>query len=245
VTELAVDVLGDGDTVVLVHGSGRRDGAWPEQLELAGRYRLVLPYRRGYPPSPEADPDFEADARDIVSLLEEPAHVVGHSYGGVASLVAAGLRPEDFRSVAVIEPPAFGIVRGQPEVEELIVRLEGAFRVDDPEEFDRAFYAALGLQRSYDRLDAETLPVAEARRRERMPWEAEIPFERLDGIPVLVVSGDWNPAFEAVCDVLEERLGAERAVFRGHGHVPQDAPGFNERLVSFWGRAARPPADRP
>ena len=244
-TELAVDVVGEGETVLLVHGSGRRDGAWPEQLELGERFRLVLPYRRGYAPSPEADPDFDVDARDIVSLLEEPAHVVGHSYGGVASLVAAGLRPEAFRSVTVIEPPAFGIVRGRPEVEELIGRMEAAFQVEDPEEFDRAFYAALGVQRPYDRLTEETLPVAEARRRERMPWEAEIPFEWLGEIPVLVVSGNWNPSFEAVCDVLEERLGAERAVFTGHGHVPQDAPGFNERLVSFWGRAARPPADRP
>jgi hypothetical protein len=29
VTDLAVEVLGEGDTIVLVHGSGLRDATWP------------------------------------------------------------------------------------------------------------------------------------------------------------------------------------------------------------------------
>ena len=59
-----------GDTVVLVHGSGVRDWTWSDQLGLADRYRLVMPYRRGYGDSPPADPDFEVDASDIADLLE-------------------------------------------------------------------------------------------------------------------------------------------------------------------------------
>ena len=51
--------------------------------------------------------------------------------------------------------------------------------------------------------------------------------------PKLVVSGGWSPAFDAVCDVLVERLGAERAVVPGAGHNPQLADGFNERLLAF------------
>jgi len=145
----------------------------------------------------------------------------------------------------VIEPPAFGVARGNPAVEDLLSRLYTAFAQTDPEAFDQAFYAALGVGRPYPRLDETLRPVAEARMRERPPWEAEIPFERLEGIPVFVVSGGWSSAFDAVCDVIEERLGAERAVFTGHGHGPQHAPGFNERLVSFWETAARRPADRP
>ena len=89
-TDLAVDVVGEGETVVLVHGSGFRDTTWSDQLELAERYRLVLPFRRGYGSSPEADADFDVDARDLIALLGKPAHVIGHSYGAVASLVAAG-----------------------------------------------------------------------------------------------------------------------------------------------------------
>ena len=43
----------------------------------------------------------------------------------------------------------------------------------------------------------------------------------------------WSPASDAVCDVLEERLGAQRAVVPGAGHNPQLAEGFNERLLEF------------
>lgn len=240
-TELDVEVRGEGETAVLVHGSGFRDSTWSDQFSLADRYRLVLPFRRGYGKSPADDPDFDVDARDLLGLLGEGAHVVGHSYGAVASLVAAATRPERFRTLTVIEPPAFGVARGDPAVEELIANMEAVHARDSElttEEFGRAFTEAIGFERPVERPRAEILAAIESLRRERPPWEAEIAFERLEGIPILVVSGGWNPAFDAVCDVVEERLGAERAVFTGRGHGPQHAPGFNERLLSFWGTAA-------
>jgi hypothetical protein len=48
-----------------------------------------------------------------------------------------------------------------------------------------------------------------------------------------VLSGGHNAAFDAVCDVLEERLGAERAVLPGAGHSIPRAPGYAERLEAF------------
>ncbi|HEX4519773.1 MAG TPA: hypothetical protein VH063_09360, partial [Gaiellaceae bacterium] len=75
---------------------------------------------------------------------------------------------------------------------------------------------------------------------ERSPAEAVIPFDELARAPFpkLVVSGGHSPAFEALCDLLEERLGAERAVLPGAGHSVQrlGAP-FNELLASFVERA--------
>jgi hypothetical protein len=38
--------------------------------------------------------------------------------------------------------------------------------------------------------------------------------------------------------VLEERLGAERAVLRGAGHAAQRADGFNDVLERFFVRAS-------
>lgn len=236
-TELDVEVRGEGETAVLVHGSGFRDSTWADQLSLADRYRLVLPFRRGYGESPDADPDFDVDAEDIAGLLEEPSHLVGHSYGAVGSLLAAGLHPERVRTLTVVEPPAFGIARGHPAVEALVegvedVRARSAGMTT--EEFGRAFTEAIGFDRPVEQPPPQVLSAIASLRRERPPWEAEIPFERLEGIPVLVVSGGWHPAFDAVCDVVEEHLGAECAVFTGHGHGPQHASGFNERLVAFW-----------
>jgi hypothetical protein len=72
---------------------------------------------------------------------------------------------------------------------------------------------------------------------ERLPSEADPPLEELvrAPFPKLVVSGGHSAAFDAVCDVLEERLGAERAELSGAAHNAQQAPGFNERLAAFLG----------
>lgn len=237
-TDLAVDVRGEGDTAVLVHGSGVRDWTWSDQLELADRYRLVLPYRRGYEPSPAADPDFEVDGRDVAGLLDRPSHLVGFSYGGIGSLLAAARRPELVRSVTAIEPPAFGVALDDPVVQDLGRRLEGVFEDTEqtPEEFGAAFAEAMGFEARPP--SPEMRSVLESFMRERSPAEAVIPYEELDGIPVLIVSGGWHPAFDAVCKVLAERLGAERETFPGAGHGAQHAPGFNERLLRFWEECA-------
>jgi hypothetical protein len=74
---------------------------------------------------------------------------------------------------------------------------------------------------------------------ERGPWEAEIPFAELAAAPFpkLVFSGAHSEAFDTVCDVLDQRLGAERAVLPGARHSIPRAPGFNERLEDFLRRA--------
>jgi pimeloyl-ACP methyl ester carboxylesterase len=236
VTDLAVDLVGDGDTVVLVHGSGVRDRTWSDQLALSDRYRLVMPYRRGYGDSPDADPDFEVDGKDVAELLDRPSHLVGFSYGGIGALLAGARRPELVRSVAVIEPPAFGLARGNSSVEDLVARLRPVLEnanVMGPLEYGRAFGAALGFDRPA-RDDPEMVSALRSFMRERSPYEAQIPFERLRRVPALVVSGGWHPAFDAVCDVLTERLGAQRATFPGAGHGAQHAEGFNDRLLAFW-----------
>ena len=74
---------------------------------------------------------------------------------------------------------------------------------------------------------------------ERTPSDANIPLARIAaaGFPVLVCSGGYHPAYDAVCDVLERRLDAERAVLPGAGHGVQFARGFNEAFASFLRRA--------
>ena len=234
-TDLAVEVLGEGETVVLVHGSGVRDWTWSDQLALADRYRLVLPFRRGYGDSPAGDPDFEIDGEDIAGLLEQPSHLVGFSYGGIGALLAAVRLPEHARSVTAIEPPAFGVAPDDEEVQALGRRLDSVFeRATElsPEQFGAAFADAMGFEARPP--SPEMRSALRSFMRERSPAEAAIPYERLADVRVLVVSGGWHPAFEAICDVLAERLGADREVLSGAGHGAQHAPGFNQRLLEFW-----------
>jgi pimeloyl-ACP methyl ester carboxylesterase len=70
---------------------------------------------------------------------------------------------------------------------------------------------------------------------ERSPLEAEIPFDDLAAapFPTLIVTGGHHAMFDAVAEVLEQRLGAQRAVVPGAGHSIPRAPGYNETLVRF------------
>jgi pimeloyl-ACP methyl ester carboxylesterase len=231
-----VEVAGSGPRLVLVHGSG--GNSWGAQRPLAERYTLVMPTRTGYPPNPPLEHiDFEVQAGELLQLLEPGDHVVGHSYGGVVSLIAA--QDAELASLTVCEPPAFGVAPEHPAVARLMGDLAPLWPTDlAPEEFLRAFVEALGALGPYD-APSPLPPAMEASVRaimvERGPWEAEIPFAELARAPFpkLVVSGAHNEAFDAVCDVLEERLGAERAVLPGAGHSIPRAPGFNERLERF------------
>ncbi len=203
----------------------------------------MLPNRRGFPPGPEVERvDFADEAVWLERFLEPGTHLVGHSYGGVIALLAAAANPETLRSLTVVEPPAFGIAAGRPGVDELVERLDRHWR-DGPREpaaFLRGFLALVGASLPPGRLTPELLQGARTLLVERSPAEAEIPLDELARapFPVLAVSGGHHPAFEAVCDVLAERLGAERAVLPGAGHsVQRLGEPFNALLASFVERA--------
>lgn len=240
-TTLHVERIGAGPPLVLVHGSvADAELTWPAQLPLAERWTLVLVDRPGYGPNPPVErEDFEVDAALVAELLGEGVHLVGHSYGGVACLLAAAARPEAVRSLTVVEPPAFGVAVGHPAVEEFVARLREHWEhgPSDPAEFLRAFLELVGSAlRLPDALPPPLQRGAEILRVERGPWEAEIPLDDLAAAPFpkLVFSGRHHAAFDAVCDVLEERLGAERAVIPGAGHsVQRTGAPFNERLEAF------------
>lgn len=89
-SDLDVVVWGEGERVVLVHGSfGWGEETFAEQRPLADRYRLLLSDRRGHGDSPPAERvDFERDAADLAELLGGGAHLVGHSYGAIACVLA-------------------------------------------------------------------------------------------------------------------------------------------------------------
>ena len=247
-TGLNVTVWGDGEPAVFVHGSfGWGEETWREQRPLADSHRLMLIDRRGFGSSPASGRvDFERDADDVAALLADGAHLVGHSYGGVVSLLAAAHNPRAVLSLTVIEPPALGLLVGDPVVDEFIAALAEAGRESrDPSDYRARFLRNFGFPAPDEILAGRQLDAARSSWTERSPAEAEIPFDVLDGVRTLVVRGDWASAppaaaergrviFHAVCDVLVDRLHAESVVFPS-AHNPQllGKP-FNERLRAFW-----------
>jgi pimeloyl-ACP methyl ester carboxylesterase len=240
-TDLYMKVVGQGTPVVLVHGSGTSSDVWAMQLPLAEKYRLLIPDRRGYGRSPPcAHIDYETDAMDISALLGEGAHLVGESYGAVVSLFAAGIRPEAVLSLAVIEPPIFGLVKGDPVADGFATRLTQVYatmRDSEPEEFVAAFNEATGFEFLPASLNPESRKAVKTIMKERTPFDAKVPVDRLaaESFPKLVVSGGWNETFEAICNELARRLGAERAVVQGAGHdVIYTGSLLNDQLADFW-----------
>jgi pimeloyl-ACP methyl ester carboxylesterase len=230
--------------LVLVHGSvANGPGTWAAQAPLAERFELVIWNRPGYPPGPEVDRiDFEEQAAELASLLGPGDHLCGHSYGGVISLLAAARFPE-LGSLAVVEPPASALARGNPAVEEFVARYVALVESEPAteEEYLRGFLPIVGSPYHVpDRLPRALAQGTRAALRERPPQEAEIPLDALAAAPFpkLVVSGGHCEALDAVCDVLEARLPAERTVLAGMGHsIPRLGEPFNRVLAGFVERA--------
>jgi pimeloyl-ACP methyl ester carboxylesterase len=162
----------------------------------------------------------------------------------VISLLAAAARPDLLASLTVIEPPATSVALDYPNVVAFAARGAALFasrRSDDPAAFLRRFLGAVGSP--FDPpppLTPEFEQGARALMVERGPWEASIPLAPLAaaGFPKLVVSGAHHAAFDAICDVLERELPAERLVLPGFGHAVQHHPEFNAALAEFVERAS-------
>jgi pimeloyl-ACP methyl ester carboxylesterase len=248
-TDLDIEFLGEGPTVVLVHGSivdGRR--TWRHQSELAEAWTLCIPNRPGFGASPPlARGDFELEAPLIAELLGDGAHLVGHSYGAVIALLAAALRPRAVRSLVVSEPGALQIAGDDPVVAAMIEQGEQLYRIGSelgPAAFLRHFRA--GVHSSHETPDELPDWLEHGARlaiNERPPWDGLVPLHTLHAatFPKLVISGGHSPAFETVCDTLAEEIGAERAVLPGRGHtIPSLGNDYNALLGAFLTRAQTP-----
>jgi pimeloyl-ACP methyl ester carboxylesterase len=244
--DLDVERVGHGPPVVLVHGSiveARR--TWRRHPPLAGEWTLVLPNRPGFGASPPLERgDFEAEAPLIAELLGDGAHLVGHSYGAVIALLAAALRPEAVRSLVVSEPGALNVAAGRPHVDEVIAhgeQLYQAGRAMEPREFLLHFRAGLhSAHETPDDLPDWLERGARHVMHERPPWEAELPLDALAAAPFakLVISGDHSPAFETMCDVIAQRIGARRELVTGRAHtIPATGAPYNDMLEEFLLRA--------
>lgn len=241
-TDICIDTWGTGTPVVLVHGA-LATGAeeWQEQRPLADEgYHFRVMDRRGYGSSPAVDgEDFLRDADDIDAVIDDGAHVVAHSYGGLGAMFAAARRPDAIHSLALLEPPAFTMTSDE-DARRLVDDVRGIWHEDlSDEQWLERFLEAVGT-------DPATLPpeIFEAAapmvplvRRSRPAWDREPPVADLAAAPFpkLVVSGAHSTGFDAVCDELAEQLDASRAAVEGAGHEIQfTGTPINDLLLDLW-----------
>ena len=249
--DLDVERVGSGPLVVLVHGSivdARR--TWRAQFSLAERWSLCLPNRPGFGGSrrrPGANCQEKLfatlDTRtrrwqlpgwgpvllsDTVGFIRDLPHHL------IASFKAT---LEEARQANLLLHVA---AASNPAADALLERGEQLYRGGStipPDQFLRMFREGVhSAHHTPEELPSWLERGAMLAARERPPWEAEIPFGELAAwrFPKLVVSGGHSAAFEAVCDVVAERIGAERAVVAGRGHtIPSAGEAYNARVEKF------------
>ncbi len=148
--EIAYLDEGKGPVVVLGHCSSASHKEWLPLIEtLKSDWRVLAPDLIGYGQSAPwpADQTFSADADvQVVLAIAKQAkgrlHLVGHSYGAALLLEAARSLGSRVKSLTLVEPSLFHLLRGRPEwveVEALARAVLGAVASGDDRAAAKSF----------------------------------------------------------------------------------------------------------
>ena len=243
--QLYYEDTGSGEALVLVHGSWTDHRSWSLVAPpLAERYRVVAYDRRGHSRSerPDGQGSVREDVRDLAALIEEkglaPAHVVANSFGGSIALRLAAERPELLRSLAVHEPPLFGLLEADPALapvldsinetmaRAVVARLEagdmegGARRFVDAVIGPGAWEVGLTPEDRQTFITNAPTFLDEARDPDALTLDT-VPLASFSRPTLLTVGSASPPLFPPVVARLGEAItSARRHGFEGAGHVP-------------------------
>src|SRR5919112_458699 len=226
--------------VVFVHGAGSfGSAAWPRQHGMALQYDALFLRRHGFDAAAEPlETDFAEDARIVLRSLADDGrgaaggHVVAHSQGAVAAMMAAVERPDLVFSLTLVEPACLSLTAELPATAAHIGLMQPLFDArhqmsdqDFQREFVRRVYAT-DLQQP---ATAEEKRSARRLRLQAPAWEA--PLHIVPGVPTLVLTGGWEPLYEEIAGYLRE-TGALHRTAAG-GHRPQDSREGDRLIRSF------------
>jgi pimeloyl-ACP methyl ester carboxylesterase len=110
---------GEGPAMVLVPGSCSTGAAWRQVMAaLGGRFRFVTTSLLGYGGTAErrtaSDPAISHEAEALEAVIRRaggPVHLVGHSFGGLVSLVVALRGRVPLETLTIMEAPAIELLR--------------------------------------------------------------------------------------------------------------------------------------
>lgn len=257
---LAVRSVGEGVPIVFVHEFTGNAASWDPQLAaFARRYRCVTCSARGYPPS-EVPDDLARysqaraadDVADVIRGLSlGPAHVVGLSMGGFATLHFGLRHPELARSLVLAgvgygsrpeAQPAYG-EKNRADADDVEARGIETFadecaasgyaqplRAKDPLAWEKF---ARELRAHSARGTAQTLRGVLAERPSLWHLEPQLKALRL---PVLIVNGDEDaPCLEPGLYLKQTIPDAALAVMPRAGHLLnlEDPGRFNALVGDF------------
>ncbi|MFI8825191.1 alpha/beta fold hydrolase [Streptomyces sp. NPDC053431] len=251
---------GDGDPLVLVHGSWGDHHDWDQVVHgLALRHRVLVYDRRGHSESDrqEGQGSRREDEEDLAALLETlgfaPAYVVGNSFGASITLGLAARRPDLFRGIAVHEPPLIDLVAGVPALreqvaatEERLARVVGLLREGDALAGARTFVEEVAFgPGAWEAFPQELRDTFVTNAPTFLDEQGDPAWATLDlaalrdcDVPALLTRGTESPAwFAAVADRVAGALpGVRTHVFEGAGHIPHAThpAEFTATVTSFF-----------
>ncbi|MFF3861142.1 alpha/beta fold hydrolase [Streptomyces sp. NPDC002209] len=269
--DLYYEVVGEGELLVLVHGSWVDHENWQLVVpRLAESFRVLVYDRRGHsrserPPGQGSRRQDEDDLASLIETLGAPAHVAGNSFGASTALGLACRRPELLRSLAVHEPPLMGIVGDEDrELRQVLQAMEAA--LDGVLAALRAGEDRAGAQRFVDDVAIgpggwEQLPepfretfTANAPTfsdEHGDPDWASLDLTRLSGYtgPSMLTFGSESPPwFPVIVGKLATALGgrAQMRTLVGDGHVPHltHPDRYADDLTAFIRSPGQPPGDQ-
>jgi pimeloyl-ACP methyl ester carboxylesterase len=216
-------------------------------------WRVVAYDQRGQHETPGTHTDsysLEALAEDLLAVIasvsDGPAHVVGHSFGGLVAREAVLVRPEAVRSLTLMDSGPGGVDGPTAEIAQVFAAALESMPIHDVWDAKVAYDAAQGLHLPADANLAEFLrtrfvgndPLGLAAFARLLVTAPDRTAELCrTGCPVLVLYGEnddaWSPALQTD---MAQRLRARRVAIEGAGHSPAaEAPERTAQVLGeFW-----------
>jgi len=254
VERMAVEIDGDGDAVLMIHGLGGSSNVWTPVLPAVARMRAIRPDLPGSARSDRVDGPLSIE-RFVQAMLRvaaaagaERAHVVAHSLGTIIAFHLAAGEPRFVRSLALFGPllaPADVIrpgirtrgekarsegVAGMQEIANTLVQAATSSETKAKRPITVALVRELLMRQPPDGYARTCDALADARTADTSKIAC----------PVLLVTGDEDAIAPAgsVRQIAERIPGCKLEILRGCGHwTPIEKPDeCNEALRRFYAR---------